>query len=113
MAQVDIGFSAEMRRNLQQIKKFAWLNLDSLRSGDRLPAIARKYEHQVVFMVAAASLPRETKLKFLENVLHQGSCPSRLAACEALASIQGDWPNRMVSEALDDADPAVQAAAAL
>jgi len=113
MAQADIGFSAKMRRNLQQIEKFAWLDPDSLRPGDRLPPIARKYGRHAVRMVVAASLPRETKLKFLESILQLGSCASRLAACEALASIQGDWPNRLVNEALEDTDPAVQAAAAL
>jgi HEAT repeat protein len=45
-------------------------------------------------------------------MLRQGNETSRLAACEALASIQGDWPNRLLSEALDDTDPTVQAAAA-
>jgi HEAT repeat protein len=75
--------------------------------------MARKNGPQVVTTVAAANLPRETTLKFLETMLRKGTDTGRLAACEALASIQGDWPNRLVSEALDDADPAVQAAAAL
>jgi HEAT repeat protein len=113
MAQVNIGLSSEMRKNLKQIEKFAWLDPELDGSEERLPPIARKYGRQVVSVLASANLPRETLLKFLENMLHHGTDSGRLAACEALASIQGDWPNRLVGEALDDADPAVQTAAAL
>ena len=112
LAQVDIGLSSEMRKNLKQIEKFTWLDPGSDGTDECLPSIAREYGPQVVLILASASLPRETLLKFLENMLHHGTDSGRLAACEALSSIQGDWPNRLVGEALDDTDPAIQTAAA-
>ena len=113
LAQVDIGFSPEMRKNLKKIEKFSWLDSILKSASDDLSFMAREHGRQLVKLVIAASLPRETRLGFLENILHKGTDSGRLAACEALASIEGDWPNRLLSETLDDTDPAVQAAAAL
>ncbi|MEO2046601.1 MAG: hypothetical protein ABGX16_08505 [Pirellulales bacterium] len=113
LAQVDSGFSPKMCQNLNKIEKFAWLNLETNQTKGKLPSIAREYGPQVVPLVKAANFPRKLLLQFLEDMLHEGCDTGRLAACEALVSIQGDWPNRLLCQAMDDVDPRVQAVAIL
>ena len=49
--------------------------------------------------------------ELLEELLKKGQPGGRVAACEALVTMQGERPGRLILSALDDPDPQVQAAA--
>lgn len=100
--------STSVKKNLGRIRNFAWLK-------DRLHNPSDFAEHEQVHLVALLShsgMDQELVLDLLEELLKTGAPAGRAAACVALQELQGDRPNHLVLEAVNDPDPRVQAAAA-
>ncbi|MCG8451182.1 MAG: HEAT repeat domain-containing protein, partial [Pirellulales bacterium] len=98
--------SAEVLKNLERIRSFAWLQpgnegFHTLDEEDKAGAIG---------LAAASGIEHEELLHLLEKVLKQGGPVSRLAACEALVSISGAEADQLILGSVHDEDPRVQAA---
>lgn len=97
----------KLKRNLARIRSFAWLqavdwNIEQLDEAD---------QERCAVLLSASGLEQDQLLETLERLLKQGQPLGRVAACQALTTLKGDGPGRLVREALADPDPGVQAAA--
>ena len=111
LALTDDGLTQSTRKNLKRIQSFAWVNAKGTEIApfNAIIQFTADDQRRVVELISASGLSRDSLLDIFESVLHEGTDTGRLAVCEALASLQGDRPNRLVQEALDDSSPAVQA----
>ncbi len=107
LALADKGFTQSARKNLKQIQSFTWLDA----KGAAIISFDAEDQRRAVELISVSGICRESSLDILESVLHGGADAGRLAVCKALASLQGDRPNRLIQRALDDCNPAVQAEA--
>ncbi len=99
--------SPKVCKNLSRIRSFAWLKL----KGQSLNHFDAEDQAPCVRLVAASGVKQDELLNLCEELFRTGTPAGRLACCEAVASLQGDRPNRLVIEAAQDNDPAVQASA--
>ena len=107
LAEVADGVSPEMQKNLNRLQSYAWMNSLGKTMHERPDA-----EQQCIVRLASASgISREALLDLLEKMLRNGTDEGRRVACEALAPLTGDRPNRLICQALDDVNPEVQAEA--
>jgi len=99
--------SAKTVRNLGRIRSFVWLKPGS----QGYDSFDEQDQARCIKLVAASGIKADEFLDLLENILKQGAPVARWTACEALASIPGDRGNHIVLNAINDAEPKVQAAA--
>ncbi len=92
------------KRNLSKIKSFACLESHELICTEFLPA----QQAAAVKLVAASGGHDDHKLDLIEVVLRHGALEGRIAAAGALGHIMGQRASKLVLQALDDADGAVQ-----
>lgn len=104
---VDENPTERVKRNLRRIRNFAWLK-DEGWSIDRLSEVEQR---RFSALLSASGMDQTRVLDLQEELLAKGLLEGRIAACEALATVQGDRPSRLVFDALYDPEPLVQAAA--
>jgi hypothetical protein len=92
------------KRNLSRIKSFACLESHELICSEYLPA----QQAAAVQLVAATGAGDDHKLDLIEVLLRHGALEGRIAAAGSLAPITGQRASKLVLQALDDADAAVQ-----
>lgn len=95
-----------MRQNLRRLSAIAWLNAPQA----MLEQLDDDGQHALVRLAMLIHLPREQAFAILQCVLQHGRPGGRCAAAEALADFSGEEANRMAIDAIEDPDPAVQAA---
>jgi hypothetical protein len=95
------------KRNLARIKSFACLESPDAICAAFLPA----QQAAAMKLLAATGASDEHKLDLIEELLRHGALEGRIAAAGALAHITGQRASKLVLQALDDADGAVQALA--
>ena len=96
-----------MKKNLLRIRNFAWLKAKGWNIGELDEADQERY----AALVSASGLNKDEILELLKDLLKKGQPGGRAAACEMLATMQGERPNRLILDALNDPAPQVQAAA--
>ncbi|MBX3427494.1 MAG: HEAT repeat domain-containing protein [Pirellulales bacterium] len=101
------GAGATLKKNLGRIAALAFL--EPPQHIDQLPEAQQAAAMRLMMFTA---INTGEKLLAAEQLLKSGSPAGRLAACEAAAAATGDQANRLILMAAEDADPAVQAAAA-
>ncbi|HEX6962244.1 MAG TPA: HEAT repeat domain-containing protein [Lacipirellula sp.] len=99
--------NAPLRRNLARLRSIACCEDPQTLCVQYSPYQQAAAMH----LLAASGASDEQKLALAEALLKHGSVDSRIAACESLRSIGGQWANRLVLLALGDADAAVKATA--
>lgn len=104
-----IGYepSTTARANLRRIESIAWLR-DGFGVIDRLDDAQ---QHAVVQLLMATAMPRLKVFEVIRYVLLHGAVAGRRAAAKALSTFKGYEANALVQQALEDADPEVQASA--
>jgi hypothetical protein len=98
--------SPVMRQNLRRLSSIAWLKT----SQAMLEQLDDDGQLALVRLVMAIHIPREEAFAILQCVLQHGRPGGRCAAAEALAEFSGEEANQAAIRALEDPDPAVQAA---
>ena len=101
--------SAMVRQNLKRLASIAWLR-DLRAALDELDAAQ---QHAAVRLVMASGVPRPQAFAVIEHLIQHGTAAGRRAAAEALNEFNGAEANALAMKALDDPDPAVQAAVAV
>lgn len=103
----DNLLTGKVAKNISRIRSFAWLQ-----SGERGFQMFDEIDQaRCIKLVECSGVKPDEFLDLLENILKRGAPEARWAACEALATIPGDRGNHLVLNAINDADPMVQAAA--
>lgn len=101
----DAPISGKMLKNLGRIRSFAWLQ-----SGDEdFNSFDEENQARAIKLVAVSGVKQDDFLDIVETVLKSSGPLGRLAACEALVSIQGSHANQLVLDSIYDEDPHVQA----
>jgi len=94
-------------KNLKRIRSFQWLQ-----PGDAgYASFADEDQARCIDIVSASGVKSDVFLDLLESILKRGEPTARWKACDALAAISGDRGNQLILDAVNDADPKVQAAA--
>jgi hypothetical protein len=95
-----------MRQNLRRLSAIAWLKTPQA----MLEQLDDDGQHALVRLTMGIHQPREQAFAILQCVLQHGRPGGRCAAAEALAEFSGEEANRLAIDAIEDPDPAVQAA---
>jgi hypothetical protein len=96
-----------LKRNLARTKSIACCEeVETVYS--EFPA---EQQAAAIKLLAACGAPDEHKLALVDGLLKHGALAGRVAACTALHSIPGQRANKLVLQALQDAEGAVQAVA--
>lgn len=105
-AQLETPFSSEVKRNLKRIDHFAWASGEHRSVLDELD---ERGQGMALSIVLASGMKRLEAFRTVTYLLSYGRPEARRAAARALAEFQGADANRLAIEALNDADPGVQA----
>jgi len=99
--------SAKAVKNLGRIRSFSWLK----HGQDGYTGFDEQDQARCIKLVSMSGVKPDDFMDLLEDILKHGPPAGRLAACDALASLPGDRGNHLVLDAVNDADPQVQAVA--
>lgn len=98
--------SATVAQNLGRIESIGWLHSGQAILGQLDDAA----QHAAVQLLISSGTPRLQAFSTIERLLLHGTTGGRRAAAEALREFKGADANNLALKALDDPDPAVQAA---
>ena len=104
---MDSPPSSFFQANLQRIHRFDWIA--SLRT--LLPHFSEKAQQRLLELLKFSDLPHEEVYKVCRQIFQFGKSAGRCAALVEIANVSLEESKEIVTEAIDDDDPNVQATA--